>query len=154
MDSAKPDIFDRIMMLPGLRNFFDLYKKHKSVLLYIFFGGLTTVVSVGSFILFDSVLHLDPLIANLLSWVCAVSFAYVTNRIWVFGSRAQGAAIFREVLTFFGGRLLTLGLEEGLLLVFVTWLQFNSTAIKLIAQIVVLILNYVISKLLVFRKKS
>ena len=151
--SEKQDIFDRIMMLPGLRNFFNLYKKHKSVLLYIFFGGLTTVVSIGSFVLCDSVLRIHPLLANLISWVCAVSFAYVTNRVWVFDSQAKGAAIVKEILAFFGGRLLTLGLEEALLLVFVTWLQFNSTVIKLIAQIVVLVLNYVISKLLVFRKK-
>ena len=60
----------------------------------------------------------------------------------------------KELLAFFSGRLATLGLEELLLLVFVTWLQFNSTAIKLIAQVVVLVLNYVISKLLVFRKRS
>ena len=151
--SEKQDVFDKIMMLPGLRNFFDLYKKHKSVLLYIFFGGLTTVVSIGSFVLCDSVLCIHPLLANLISWVCAVSFAYVTNRIWVFDSQAKGAGVIKEIFAFFSGRLLTLGLEEALLLVFVTWLQFNSTAIKLIAQIVVLVLNYVISKLLVFRKK-
>jgi len=147
------DRSDPVFTMPIIGSLLDLYRKHKSVILYIFFGGLTTVVSVGSFIVFDAGLHLDPLVANLLSWVCAVSFAYVTNRIWVFHSQAKGAAVLKEVLSFFGGRVFTLGLEELLLLVFVTWLQFNSTAIKLIAQIVVLILNYVISKLLVFRKK-
>ena len=152
MDAEKQDIFDRIMQLPLLRNFYGLYKKHKSVLLYIFFGGLTTLVSIGSFILANTVL--DHHIANLISWICAVTFAYVTNRIWVFDSQAKGAAIFREVLTFFGGRLFSLGVEEVMLLVCVNWLQFNSTAIKLIAQVVVLVLNYVISKLLVFRKRS
>ena len=152
MDAKKPDIFDRIMQLPLLRRLNPLYKKHKSVLLYIFFGGLTTLVSIGSFILADTVL--DHHIANLISWICAVSFAYVTNRIWVFSSQAKGAAIFREVLTFFGGRLFSLGVEEVILLVCVDWLQLNSTVIKLVAQIVVLLLNFFISKFLVFRKRS
>ena len=152
MDAKKPDIFDRIMQLPLLRRLNPLYKKHKSVLLYIFFGGLTTLVSIGSFILANTVL--DHHIANLISWICAVSFAYVTNRIWVFSSQAKGAAIFREVLTFFGGRLFSLGVEEVILLVCVDWLQLNSTVIKLVAQIVVLLLNFFISKFLVFRKRS
>ena len=121
--------------------------------MYIFFGGLTTLVSVGSFVLCDKFLHIDPLIANLISWVCAVSFAYVTNRTWVFSSKATGSAVLKELISFFAGRLFTLGLEEVMLLVFVTLMQFDSTVIKLIAQIVVLVLNYVISKLLVFRNK-
>ena len=130
-----------------------LFQKYKSIFLYIFFGGLTTLVSVGSFVLCDKVLHIDPLIANLISWVCAVSFAYVTNRTWVFSSKATGSAVWKELISFFAGRLFTLGLEEVMLLVFVTLMQFDSTVIKLIAQIVVLVLNYVISKLLVFRNK-
>lgn len=150
----KKDIFDRIMLLPGLRNFYDLYAKYKSILLYIFFGGLTTIVSIGSFILFEDGLHIHALLANILSWVCAVSFAYVTNRIWVFASKAKGVQIIKEMVAFFAGRLLTLGLEEALLLVFVTWLAFDSTLIKVLAQIVVLVLNYVISKVLVFRSKN
>ena len=154
MDTENKDIFDRIMSLPGLRNFYDLYAKYKSILLYIFFGGLTTVVSIGSFIFFDDGMQMDPLVANILSWVCAVLFAYVTNRVWVFASKAKGMQILKEMVTFFAGRLLTLGLEEILLLVFVTWLAFDSTLIKVLGQIVVLVLNYVISKLLVFRKKA
>ena len=154
MDAEKKDIFDRIMFLPGLRNVYDLYAKYKSILLYIFFGGLTTVVSIGSFILFDHGLRMDPLAANVLSWICAVSFAYVTNRVWVFASKAKGTKILKEMGAFFAGRLLTLGLEEILLLVFVTWLAFDSTLIKVLAQIVVLVLNYVISKVLVFRGKN
>lgn len=130
-----------------------LFCKHREIILYVFFGGLTTLVSVGSFILFDAVLHIHELIANVLSWILAVGFAYVTNRKWVFASRATGTAIWAEACGFYGGRLLTLGLEEGFLLVFATWLQFNSTAIKLIAQVAVLVGNYLISKFLIFRKK-
>ena len=145
------DIFDRLMELPGLRRWYPWYAKHKEVLLYIFFGGCTTLVSVGSFVLFH--MAVNELVANILSWILAVGFAYLTNRKWVFCSRARGADQWKELISFYSGRLLTLGLEEVLLLVFVTWLAWNATAVKLGAQILVLIGNYVISKLLVFRKK-
>lgn len=131
-----------------------MIQKHKELLLYVFFGGCTTVVSIGSFVLFDTVLGVHELVANVLSWILAVGFAYLTNRKWVFCSQATGKALLREFLSFYGGRLLTLGLEEGLLLVFVTWLGISSTVIKLAAQVLVLIGNYVISKLLVFRNRT
>lgn len=149
---GKPDIFDRLMKLPGLRLFENFYKKYKMVLLYIFFGGCTTVISIVSFAAFVG-LGINELIANVLSWIFAVLFAYVTNRTWVFDSKATGVeSICKEASAFFGGRLLTLGMEEVLLLVFVTWLEFDSMIVKLIAQIVVLVSNYIISKWLVFRK--
>ena len=131
----------------------ELFRKHREILLYVFFGGLTTVVSIGSFILFDGILHIHELIANVLSWIFAVGFAYATNRRWVFCSKATGKAFWTEACGFYGARLLTLGMEEGLLLVFVTWLGLNSTVIKLAAQFVVLASNYILSKFLIFRKK-
>lgn len=147
------DVFDRIMNLPGLRICRPFYEKHKQMLLYVFFGGCATVVSIGSFVLLDTALGIDTLVANVLSWILTVGFAYVTNRTWVFHSSARGKGIWKELLSFYAARVLTLGIEEGLLLVFVTWLEQNSTAIKVIAQIVVLVGNYGISKLLIFRKQ-
>ena len=126
--------------------------KTKELLAYIFFGGCTTVVSIGSFVLFDSVLQFHELVANVLSWVLAVAFAYWSNRKWVFRSQTRGAAMGREMLGFYAGRIATLLMEEGILLLFVTVLAYNSTIVKLVAQGAVLVGNYVISKLLVFRK--
>ena len=83
-----------------------------------------------------------------------MGFAYLTNRTWVFASQAKGKAIIPECLSFYAGRLLTLGLEEGLLLVFATWLSWNATWVKIAGQVLVLAGNYIISKLLVFRKKK
>lgn len=154
MDTNKPDIFDRIMMLPGFNRFQKFYVQKKSVLLYIFFGGLTTVVSVGSFALANSWLHINELIANIISWIFAVTFAYLTNRVWVFHSDAKGSAIVTEAVSFFGGRLATLGIEEAMLFVFVTLMHLNGLFIKIIAQFVVLVLNYFISKVIVFRNKK
>jgi putative flippase GtrA len=152
VNADKPDIFDRMMTLPVLRLFEKFYQKHRGVLLYLFFGGLTTLISIVSFLLLDQVCH--ELIANFLSWIFAVAFAYVTNRTWVFRSRTRGKALRQEMVTFVYGRLATLVMEEVILLVFVTWLDFDSTFVKVLAQIVVLVLNYIISKLLVFRKKT
>lgn len=144
------DIFDRIMALPLLSKFAPFYKKHKSVLLYLLFGGLTTVVSIGTYALFLPVV--SPLIANIFSWIAAVTFAYVTNRTWVFASKEKGLAIIQEAFAFYGGRVFTLGLEEVVLYVFITLLFFPPLTVKVFAQVIVLILNYVISKLFVFKK--
>ncbi len=148
----RQDIFDRIMERPGFSNIAPFYKKHKSVLMYLLFGGLTTLLSIGSFALLLPII--DALIANVLSWVLAVSFAYATNRTWVFLSKEKGIRVICEVCKFFGGRLFTFALEEGLLYVFITCLSVYPLAVKIIAQIIVLVLNYVISKLLVFKRIS
>ena len=149
----KKDIFDRIMALPGLRLFEPLYVRYKEILLYLFFGVLTTAVSIGSYWLFCRA-GIDPLISNVFSWILAVLFAYITNSIWVFDARP---ATFRERLAqmagFFGGRVATLLMEEAVLLVGIKWLGGNDMAVKIIAQVLVLVGNYIISKCLVFRKK-
>ena len=95
---------------------------------------------------------MNELIANVISWVLAVATAYATNRTWVFGSKAKGKAFWKEMAAFFSGRLLTLFMEEAILLVFVTWLGFPGVWIKVAAQIAVLVGNYFISKLLIFKK--
>ena len=149
----KKDIFDRLMELPVLRRFGSFYKKYKSVLLYLFFGGLTTLISIGSFVLLE--LFMDALLANVFSWVAAVSFAYVTNRVWVFSSTAVGGkAVLKEIVSFFGGRLMTLGFEELVLWLLIDFAHWDSLAVKILAQVGVLILNFLISKWMVFKKKK
>ena len=155
MKKKEKDIFDRIMELPVLNIFEDFYQKYKEVLLYLFFGGLTTVISIGSYSYCDVVLHIDPLVANIISWILAVLFAYVTNKIWVFSAQTYGIGeLFLEMIHFFGGRLFTLVLEEVILFIFINKLHFNSILVKIAAQFIVLVLNYIISKLIVFREKK
>ncbi len=128
--------------------------KYKEVLLYLIFGGLTTVVSLASFWVCTYPLHINVLISNVISWICAVTFAYFTNAKWVFEAKPQsrGEAL-RQFVSFYAGRLATLGVEEAILLVFVTLLHGNEMIVKVIAQVVVVVLNYVVSKLFVFKKK-
>lgn len=146
------DIFDRIMEWKILSIFNPFYKKYKEVLLYLFFGGLTTFISIGSYAFFDISMHMDPMIANIFSWILAVLFAYVTNRIWVFDSNAEGMkGIIQEMVSFFGGRVATLLMEEVILYVGINLLSMNSIGVKVAAQILVLVGNYLISKLFVFK---
>ena len=151
----RKDIFDRLMELPPLRPLQPRWRKYREVLLYLLFGGLTTLISIIVFWLCNRPLGLNEHIANAVSWVLAVLFAYLTNAAWVFFARpgSRGEAL-RQLLSFYAGRLATLGVEELILLVFVTWLKLDSMLVKIAAQVVVIVLNYVISKLLVFRKKG
>lgn len=149
------DIFDRIMEWKILSIFNPFYKKYKEVLLYLFFGGLTTIISIGSYAFFDVSMHMNPMIVNIFSWILAVLFAYVTNRIWVFDSNAEGMkGIIQEMVSFFGGRVATLLMEEAILYVGINLLSMNSIGVKVAAQILVLIGNYLISKLFVFRQTN
>ena len=151
----KEDFFDRLFHKWPFRIFESFYQKNREVLLYLFFGGLTFLVSIGSYTFFYVGLHINELIANVFSWVLAVLFAYITNRIWVFQSRIKSKkGIVREMGFFFGGRVLTLIIEEAILFIFITNLHWNGVLVKIAAQIVVILLNYIISKLLVFRKKK
>lgn len=150
----KEDIFDRIMRLPMLRMFNPFYKKYKEVLLYLFFGGLAFLISIGSYAVFNIFYGINELLANVFSWIITVSFAYLTNKIWVFHVQTIGIAeTFRQMAMFFGGRIITLVIEELILFVFITWLHFPGMVIKVLAQIIVIFLNYIISKLLIFKGK-
>ena len=91
MDTRKPDIFDRLMHLPVLNIFEPFYKKHKEMLLYLFFGGLTFVISVITYAFFNVSLGMNELVANIFSWILAVLFAFFTNRIWVFDGKTNGS---------------------------------------------------------------
>ncbi|MGN0393937.1 MAG: GtrA family protein [Coprococcus sp.] len=155
MENPKKDIFDKMMALPVLRIFEPFYLKHKSILLYLFFGGLSFVLNIVVYYIFNTPLGLKPLIANIIAWIAAVAFAYVTNKIWVFESETNGAgSLFNELMKFLASRIGTLIIEELILYIFIEKLMFNSLIIKIIAQIIVILLNYVFSKLFVFKTKN
>ena len=134
-----------------------IYHKHEEIFNYIIVGGLTTLVSLGTY--YVCVLtFLDPTngfqlqVANIISWICAVAFAYVANRVFVFKSKDKN--ISKEISTFVSSRILTLLMDMLIMYVFVTLFSFNDKVFKLIVQVVVTILNYVFSKIFVFKKKN
>ena len=138
-----------------------LWQKDRAVILYLIFGGLTTVVDwLVSFVLYyllDGAIQQNALfiqVADVTAWVCAVTFAYVTNRKWVFESKKKGfLPIAAELGSFAGGRVVTFLIQEGIIFVCCNLLLLNVYAVKIAASVIVVILNYFISKLLVFRKK-
>ena len=150
---TKKDIFDKLMHLPVLNIFEPFYIKHKEVLLYLFFGGLAFFLNIALFVLFNGIWGINELIANVICWVICVLFQFFTNRTWVFDGRTEGMPDFvKQITSFFGGRLFTLVVEEAILAVFISWLGLNSMVVKLVAQVIVIVLNYVISKVFVFRE--
>lgn len=134
-----------------------LYQKYEEIISYLFFGVLTTVVSLGSYYLAVCTV-LDPKkafelqLANLFSWVCAVTFAYITNRKYVFKSKSKNQ--LKEITSFVSSRVLTLLMDMAIMFVCVTLLSWNDKIAKLIVQVVVTVMNYILSKLFVFKKKK
>ena len=129
----------------------NILSKYKELILYLFFGALTFLVSISTYYLFYKILLINDLIANIFSWIIAVSFAFLTNRLWVFNAHVLTLQEFLgQMIKFYSGRLFTLALEELILLIFVIILTFPSMLVKIIAQIIVIILNYIISKKIIF----
>lgn len=140
----------------------DLLVRYREVILYLIFGGLTTVVDFGLssllYFFWKDVINANLLLVHgvdVLGWTAAVLFAFITNRIWVFQSKKKGfLPIMGELFSFAGGRVATFLLQEGVVLLFFNLMQMNYYLVRIIAAVLVIILNYVISKLFVFRKKK
>lgn len=138
-----------------MKKILDLYKKYEEIVNYLIVGGLTTVVSLASYyICVLTILNpkdaLELQIANIISWICAVTFAYVTNRKFVFKSKSKD--IKREVISFTSARIVTLIMDMVIMWLMVTLMHFNDKIAKLVVQVVVTIGNYLLSKLFVFKK--
>ena len=133
----------------------DLIKKYKEIIMYLIFGVLTTVISLSVYYLLVYTI-LNPNInyqlqlANILSWIAGVTFAYITNRKYVFESKNKDKV--KEVSKFFVSRVTTLVMDMLIMFIGVTILHFNDKIVKLISQVVVIISNYLFSKILVFKK--
>ena len=152
MEENRKDIFDKIMNLPLLRIFQPFYQKHKEVLLYLFFGGVAVLLNLVLFVLFNSRLKINELVANVICWVICVLFQFFTNRTWVFQSQNNAEqSFFKQIFSFFGGRVFTLVVEELILFIFITLLMFNALTVKITAQVITIVLNYIISKFYVFK---
>ena len=133
-----------------LNKLLNLYKKYKEIINYLIFGVLTTLISIVTYAIFTKVFHIDYLISNVLSWIIAVLFAYITNKIFVFESKSKKN--IKEITSFFFFRVVSLIMEMIILYVFVDMLHIDDLVTKIIAQIIVIVSNYVFSKVFVFKK--
>jgi len=139
-----------------MNRFIETYKKYSEIINYLIFGVLTTVVSLCTYYLCvytflnpDNPVQLQ--IANIFSWIVSVLFAYVTNRRYVFKSKEKN--MLKEGAKFIGSRISTLLLDMLVMFIGVTLLKLNDKIIKVISQVLVIVGNYLVSKLFVFKRK-
>lgn len=143
--------------------------RYKEIIVYVIFGGLTTVVNLSVFAVVNSILGDERyLITNAVAWFAAVSFSFITSKLWVFESKSwEIKIVFKEVTTFFAARILTLFIEEAGLYILVDLVGFSKYSLNifgfsiggaLIAKaavaVVVVVVNYIFSKLVIFKKKK
>lgn len=132
-----------------------LFKRYGEIIRYLIVGVLTTVVSLSTYFVcvhffLNPEFAIELQIANIISWVVAVTFAYVTNRIFVFKSNNNDVA--KEIFLFFVARISSLVIDMGIMFLGVTILGVDDIFTKLIDQIIVIIANYLLSKLIVFKR--
>ncbi len=145
-----------------------LFIKYKELIMYVIFGVLTTLVNFGAFWIFTKILGEDSyLINNAIAWVVGVVFAYITNKLFVFDSKSWSLKLVtKEVVEFFGARVLSFLVEEGGMLLFITVLGFGEKSlellgftitgqfvVKILLAVIVVILNYIFSKFFIFKRQ-
>lgn len=152
VDSVE-EFFLKIFEKLGLKFFTDYYREHKEGMRYLVFGGLTTVVNIVVFELFYKLVLNSTTISNVVAWILAVIFAYFTNKYFVFFSKSEGKKDFlREIISFFGARVITLVIETIILKICIDYMGFNTLLMKIISNIIVIILNFIFSKIFIFKK--
>lgn len=128
-----------------------LFKKYKQIILYLFFGGCTTLINWVAYVLCYNLLSFENITSTVIAWVISVAFAFVTNKIWVFES-AGGKNLFFEIWTFVAARLITGLLDVAVMYVAVDIMDMNANLWKLLSNIIVIVLNYIFSKFIIFKK--
>lgn len=132
-----------------------IYRKNEEAISYLFWGFATFVLSMVLFYLLANTMGIYEQIANVLSWIICVIFAYLTNRTFVFKSKVMGLKnIFSEFKDFVAARVLTLVMENAILFVMIDLMTINNMIAKIVGQVVVIVSNYILSKLWIFNKKK
>lgn len=129
-----------------------LLLKYKGIILYLVFGVLTTVINVITYHISYEMLHIANITSTMIAWVVAVTFAYFTNKLFVFESKRTGSGAVKEAINFFACRIGTGVIEVGMMYVFVDVLALNGTIMKLITNFIVIVINYIASKFIIFNE--
>lgn len=132
-----------------------LISNNAALINYVFFGVLTTIVNLLTFWLFNSVFNQNYLLANLIAWFVSVLFAFFTNKYFVFKSHTKGHyAFIKEFLLFIWMRVLSGIFDMGSMYILVSMLKVNGNLAKILTQFIIVVLNYVFSKTVIFKKRS
>ena len=131
-----------------------LFTKYYDAIVYLIFGGLTTMVNYLVYLPCYNLLGLSSAVSNVIAWAAAVAFAFLTNKPLVFRSHDWSAGVvIPELVKFIGTRVGSGALETGILFLTVDVMGYNGNVLKIILSVAVVVLNYAGSKFLVFRKK-
>lgn len=129
--------------------------KYKEIIMYGIMGVLTTIVNIISFTIFEKTFGITALVSNIIAWVISVIFAYITNKLYVFESKSfKKDVLIKEITSFTSARIFSLLLEEAIIYILIDIMSMNSIIVKIISNIVVIIVNYILSKLVIFKKKE
>ena len=132
-----------------------LFQKYKVLIMYAVFGGLTTLVNMAVYWLCFDIIGISNVPSVMIAWILSVYFAFITNKLWVFDSASFSAKALRhEIPSFFGARSATGLLDVGIMYLAVDALRGNPTVWKLMSNILVIVINYIASRLLIFRHPS
>ena len=144
----------RILEKIHLKILADWYRSHQEGMRYLIFGALTTLVNIVAYSILYYAFHINNATSNIIAWIIGATFAYITNKLYVFNSKVNTKIeLLKEILYFYGCRLLTLVIDEAIMIVTVDKFGWNALLMKIIANIIVIILNFVFSKILIFKKK-
>jgi len=151
----KDDIFDKLFELSVLNLFQPFYRKYKYILLYLFFGGVATILNIILFNAFTVFFRIHELMSNIIAWFLCVTVQFYTNRKWAFKVVVNTRRDFlNQMFLFYGACAFTLLLEEIIIYIFIVKLDNNRLLVKTIAQTFVIVMNYVLRKMVVFKKKD
>lgn len=133
-----------------------LYLEYKEIINYLIFGGLSTVVNFASYFIAARLLKIDEVASSAISWFCAVLFAYITNRLFVFENKSNTKkGILKEIISFFAFRVLSgILCDVGTFALMVKVFNINDIISKIVTQIMVIIVNYIFSKFIIFKKQE
>ena len=142
------------MIKENIKKIVSILKKYKEIINYLIFGVLTTIVNILTYELFTKIFNVDYIISTIIAWFVSVAFAYATNKIFVFESKTNTKIeIFKELMSFIGFRLLSGVMDIMFMYITVDIFDFNDSLMKISSNIVVVILNYLFSKLFIFKAK-
>nr|MBQ4317788.1 GtrA family protein [Clostridia bacterium] len=141
-----------------MKRLFDLamkyYRKYREVIVYLITGGITTVINFAVFFVLTNLLDIHYITSNIIAWAAAVIAAFLMNKLIVFDDGdMSGVTIIKQLASFVSFRIVSGVMETGLLYVFVEFMKLNENIVKIVVAVLVVILNYVFSKLIIFKKK-
>jgi putative flippase GtrA len=129
-------------------------ERRNEIIMYLVFGVLTTVINILCYVFLREYLHIEYILSTTIAWLISVIFAFLTNKKYVFKSNfTELNAVIQEFFSFIFFRVLSLGMDIGIMVVLVEIIKVDDFIAKIAANIVVVIMNYIVSKYVVFRTR-